>query len=117
MFKELGSMMSLLGNRGKIQEEVAKFQQQLTLITAEATSGAGYVTAKVNGRFEILSVRISDEAIALNDREMLEDLVAAAANQAITKVRQLVAEEASKMGTAIGLPAGMLSGTGFPGLG
>ena len=82
MFKELGSMMSLLGNKGKIQEEIGKFQQQVGYITAEATAGAGYVTVKVNGRMEVLAVRISEEAMDLNDREMLEDLVAAAANQA-----------------------------------
>jgi len=116
MFKELGAMMSLMGNKGKIQEEIAKFQQQVPLITAEATAGAGYVTAKVNGKFEVLSIRISEEAMALNDREMLEDLTTGAINQAMAKARQLVADETAKMAGAIGLPAGMLGG-GFPGLG
>ena len=74
MFKELGSLMSLMGNRAKIQEEVQKFQARVGTITAEATAGAGYVTAKANGKLEVLSVKISDEAMALNDREMLEEL-------------------------------------------
>ena len=116
MFKELGSMMSLLKNQGKIQEEVQKFQSQVGTITAEASAGAGYVTVKVNGKFEILSVRISEEAMKLNDREMLEDLVAAATNQAIAKVRQQIAEESAKMAANIGLPPGMLGG-GLPGMG
>jgi DNA-binding YbaB/EbfC family protein len=116
MFKELGSMMSLLKNQGKIQEEVQKFQASVGQITAEASSGAGYVTVKVNGRMEVQSVRISDEAMKLNDREMLEDLVAAATNQALTKVRQQLAEESAKMAANIGLPPGML-GSGFPGMG
>ncbi|HJZ56910.1 MAG TPA: YbaB/EbfC family nucleoid-associated protein [Gemmataceae bacterium] len=116
MFKELRAMMGLMGNSGKIQEEVAKFQAQVGTITAEATAGAGYVTAKVNGRLEVLSVRISDEAMKLNDREMLEDLIAAAINQALTKVRAQLAEESAKMAANIGLPPGMLGG-GFPGLG
>lgn len=116
MFKEFGAMMNLLGNRGKIQEEVQKFQAQVGTITAEATAGAGYVTVKVNGKLEVLSVRISEEAMALNDREMLEDLVAAATNQALGKVRQQLAEESAKMAAAIGLPPGMLGG-GFPGMG
>jgi DNA-binding YbaB/EbfC family protein len=115
MFKELGSMMKLLGNQGKIQEEVQKFQANIGNITAEATAGAGYVTAKVNGKFEILSIRISPEAMALNDREVLEDLIAAATNQAITKVRVSLAEESAKMAQNIGLPPGMLGG-GLPGL-
>lgn len=115
MFKELGAMMSLLGNKGKIQEEVQKFQAQVGTITAEATAGAGYVTVKVNGRMEVLSVRISDEAMALNDHEMLEDLVAAATNQALAKVREQLAQESAKMAASIGLPPGMLGG-GIPGL-
>jgi|SRR5437764_3222614 len=115
MFKELGAMMNLMGNRGKIQEEVQKFQAQVGQITAEATSGAGYVTVKVSGRLEVLSVRISEEAMKLNDREMLEDLIAAATNQALNKVRQQLAEESAKMAANLGLPPGMLGG-GFPGL-
>ncbi len=117
MFKGLGSMLSLLGNQGKIQEEIQKYQAQVGQITAEASSGAGYVTTKVNGRMEVLSVRISEDAMKLNDREMLEDLVAAATNQALAKVRALLAEESAKMAANIGLPPGMLGGGGFPGMG
>ena len=116
MFKELGAVMGLLKNQGKIQEEVQKFQASVGQITAEATSGAGYVTVKVNGRMEVLSVRLSEDVLKLNDREMLEDLIAAATNQALTKVRQQLAEESAKMAANIGLPPGMLGG-GFPGMG
>jgi DNA-binding YbaB/EbfC family protein len=116
MFKELGAMMSLMGKQGKIREEVEKFNAQVGTITAEATAGAGYVTVKVNGKMEIQSVKISDEAMKLNDREMLEDLIAAATNQALTKVRQQLAEESAKMAANIGLPPSMLGG-GVPGLG
>lgn len=115
MFKELGSMFSLLRNKDKIQEEIQKFQAAVGNITAEASAGAGYVTVKVNGKMEVQAVRISDEAMRLNDREMLEDLIAAATNQAFTKVRQAVAEESAKMAANMGLPPGMLGG-GLPGL-
>ncbi len=117
MFDKLGAMMSLMGNRGKIQDEIQKFQAQIGNITAEASSGAGYVTVKVNGRMEIQSVRISEEAMQLNDREMLEDLVAAATNQALLKVREQLAQESAKMAQNIGLPPGMLGGGGIPGMG
>ena len=116
MFNELGQMMKLLGNRSKIQEEAQKFKAQVDTITAEATAGGGFVTVKPNGRMEVLSVRISEDAMNLNDREMLEDLVAAATNQALNKVRELLAQESAKMAANIGLPPGML-GSGFPGLG
>jgi DNA-binding YbaB/EbfC family protein len=115
MFKELGSVMKLLGNQGKLQEEMQKFQANVGNITAEATAGGGFVTTKVNGRFEVLSIRISPEAMALNDREMLEDLIAAATNQALAKVRQSLAEESAKMAANMGLPPGMLGG-GLPGM-
>src|ERR687890_561484 len=108
--------MKLMGNQGKIQEEVQKFNASVGQITAEATAGAGYVTVKVNGRMEVQSVRISEDALKLNDREMLEDLVAAATNQALNKVRELLAQESAKMAQNIGLPPGMLGG-GFPGMG
>jgi DNA-binding YbaB/EbfC family protein len=116
MFKELGQMMHLLGNKSKIQEEIQKFQAQVGTITAEATAGAGYVTVKVNGRLEVVTVRITDEAMQLNDREMLEDLIAAATNQALNKVREQLAAESAKMAANIGLPPGMLGG-GLPGMG
>lgn len=114
MFKELGAMMSLMGNRGKIQDEIQKFQAQIGTITAEATAGGGDVTAKANGRLEVLSVRIRPEAMA--DREALEDLVAAAVNQALAKAREQVAVASAKMAENMGLPPGMLGG-GLPGLG
>lgn len=117
MFKELGSMLSLLRNQGKLQEEMKKFQEQVGTLTAEGTAGAGYVTVKVNGRLEVQAVRISEDAMKLNDREMLEDLVAAATNQALTKVRAALAEESAKVAAAMGLPPGMLGGGGLPGMG
>lgn len=116
MFDKLGAMMSLMGNRGKLQEEIQKFQAHVGTITAEATTGAGYVVAKANGKLEVVSVRISEEAMSLNDRELLEDLVAAAVNQALAKAREQVAAASAKMAEGMGLPAGMLGG-GLPGLG
>ncbi|MCE9565397.1 MAG: YbaB/EbfC family nucleoid-associated protein [Planctomycetes bacterium] len=110
-------MLSILKNQGKIQEEIQKFQAQVGNITAEASAGAGYVTVKVNGRMEILAVRISEEAMKLNDREMLEDLIAGATNQALNKVRQQLATESEKMASNMGLPPGMLGSGGFPGMG
>lgn len=117
MFGELKGLMSLMGNRGKIQEEIGKFQAQIGTITAEATAGGGLVSAKANGKLEVVSVTITPDAVALNDREMLEDLTAAAVNGALNKVRERLAEESAKMAANLGLPPGMLGGGGFPGLG
>lgn len=115
MFDKLGGLMSLLANKGKIQEEMAKFQQQVAQITAEGAAGGGYVTIKANGKLEITGCRLSEDAVKLNDREMLEDLIAAATNQALSKVREQLTAETAKVAGNLGLPPGMLGG--LPGLG
>jgi DNA-binding YbaB/EbfC family protein len=113
MLKGLGQLASLMKNAGKIREEMEKLQQRLGQLTAEGDAGGGMVKVKANGNLEILSCRISDECMKLNDREMLEDLTRAAVNQALARARQLAAEETGKMATSLGLPAGM----NLPGLG
>jgi DNA-binding YbaB/EbfC family protein len=112
MFKEIGQFASLMRNLPKIQEEVQQLQERIGRIVAEGDAGAGMVKVRVNGRMEVLACTLTDEALKAGDREMLEDLIKAATNQAITKARQLVAEETGKMATGLGLPAGM----GLPGL-
>jgi nucleoid-associated protein EbfC len=112
MFRELGQMGKLLTQLPKIQEEMNRLQQRLGDLTAEGDAGAGMVKVRVNGRMELLAVQINDEAMALKDREMLEEMIRAAANQAIERVRQQAADETSKMATTLGMPAGM----GLPGM-
>jgi DNA-binding YbaB/EbfC family protein len=107
MFGQLGQIASLMKNLPKIREEMDKLQAKIAALTAEGDAGGGMVKAKVNGHMEVLRCEVSDELMKMNDREMLEDLVRAAINQAIKKVRQLVAEETGKMATGLGLPPGM----------
>jgi DNA-binding YbaB/EbfC family protein len=104
MFKELGQFAGLMKHLPKIQEEMANFQARLGQITAEADAGGGMVKVKVNGRKEILSCTLTDEAV--RDKEVLEDLIPAAVNQALTKVNQQVQEEMARVATGLGLPAG-----------
>jgi DNA-binding YbaB/EbfC family protein len=104
MFKEIGQFASLLKNLPKMREEMEKFQAQLAQISAEGDAGGGTVKVKVNGQMEIIKCTLSEEALKLNDRELLEDLIAAAVNQALQKVKQAVAQESTKMTGAFGLP-------------
>jgi hypothetical protein len=113
MFDKLGQLAGLMRNLPKIQEEVGKFQQRIGQLVASGDAGAGMVTVTVNGRMEVLRCLLSDEVMKLNDREMLEDLIRAATNQALDKARELVQEETGKMAAGLGLPPGM----GLPGLG
>jgi DNA-binding YbaB/EbfC family protein len=107
MFKELRQMAGALTQLPKIREEMEKLQQRLGQITAEGDAGGGMVKVRVNGRMEVQRCTINDEAMQLNDREMLEDLIKAASNQAISRVRGLVAEETSKLTSSLGLPSGL----------
>jgi DNA-binding YbaB/EbfC family protein len=108
MFEKLGQIASMMKNLPRMQEEMGKLQGRIAQITAEGDAGGGMVKAKVNGQMEVIACVISDEAFKMNDKELLEDLVKAAVNQALQKVRQAVAEETAKMAGGLGfaLPAG-----------
>jgi DNA-binding YbaB/EbfC family protein len=112
MLKELGQLFSLMRNPGKIQEEMQKYQERLGQLFAEGDAGAGMVRVKVNGRMEVVSCTLTEDAFKGGDRELLEDLIRSAVNQAMQRVRQLVNEETNKMAMTLGLPPGM----GLPGL-
>ncbi len=103
MFKELGQIASLLKQAPRIKDEMGKLQQRLAQITAEGDAGAGMVKVRVNGKMEVLACTLTDDALRLNDRELLEDLIKGATNQALEKVRQQVAEETGKLAAGFGL--------------
>ncbi len=112
MFNNLGNLADLMRNAGKIQESVRKATESLGQITVEGASGGGEVTAKANGRLELVSVRIDPKLLAGGDAELLEDLVTAAVNQALVKAREAAA--ASLQSIAGGLPIpGLSSLSGF----
>jgi DNA-binding YbaB/EbfC family protein len=107
MFDKIGQLAGLMRNLPRLQEEFGKFQQKLGQLVANGDAGAGMVAVTVNGRLEVLRVQLSDEAMKLNDREMLEDLLRAATNQALEKARGLVQEETGRMASGLGLPPGL----------
>lgn len=107
MFKQLSQLASLMQNLPKIRAEYDKLRERLSQIVAEGDAGGGMVKARVNGRYEVLRCEITDDALKLNDKEMLEDLIRAAINQAIDRSRQTVADETTKMASGFGLPAGI----------
>jgi DNA-binding YbaB/EbfC family protein len=118
VFDKLGNFADLVRNAGKIQESVQKATEQLGQVQVEASAGGGVVTAKANGRLEILSVRIDPKLLADGDAELLEDLVAAAVNQALVKAREAAARSLSSIagGMIPGFP-GVFGGPGAPGAG
>jgi len=96
----------LLGNLMKqaqmMQEKMQKVQEEAAAKTVEASAGGGMVTVTANGKMEILSIKIEKEAVDPNDVDMLQDLVAAAVNEALRKAQDMMNEE---MGKVTGGPA------------
>lgn len=111
MNKNIGQ---LLKQAQKVQQKMQEIQEELAARTVEATAGGGMVTAVVNGKQELQSIRIEKDVIDPNDPGMLQDLVVAAVNEAMSKSKQLVAEEMNKLTGSLGLPGLEGPGGGFP---
>jgi DNA-binding YbaB/EbfC family protein len=102
----------ILKNAQKIQEQMGSFQEKLGALTITGSAGGGMVEIDMNGRMEVLAVRIAPEA--MDDREMLQDLIAAAFTNGMEKIRESINREMGGL-----FPGGMpnIPGMqGFPGM-
>ncbi|MDR2483829.1 MAG: YbaB/EbfC family nucleoid-associated protein [Treponema sp.] len=107
----------ILKNAQKIQEQMGAFQEKLGALTVTGSAGAGMVEVELNGRMEMVSLRIAAEAANPEEVEMLQDLIAAAYNSAMEKIREAVNREMGALAGGMQIP-GMqgFPGSGFPGL-
>jgi nucleoid-associated protein EbfC len=103
MFKEYGKFQNILKNAQGLQEKMLKVQQELEKKTTEGTSGGGMVTAIVNGKQEVVSLKIEPEVLASSDSTMLQDLIIAAVNQGIRSSREMMQQEISSATGNMGL--------------
>ncbi|HJX74276.1 MAG TPA: YbaB/EbfC family nucleoid-associated protein [Candidatus Deferrimicrobiaceae bacterium] len=97
-------MQGILRQAQQMQERLAKLQEELAGKTVEASAGGGMVTVVVNGRQEVVSVRIEKEVVSPEDVELLQDLVAGAVNEAISRSRKMMADEMAKITGGMNLP-------------
>jgi DNA-binding YbaB/EbfC family protein len=88
----------------KIQEKIAGMQAELESKTIEATAGGGMVTVVVNGKFEILSLKIDKEVVNPEDLDMLQDLIIAAVNEGVRKAQEMASAEMSKITGGFNIP-------------
>jgi hypothetical protein len=93
---------ALLARAREVQERLAGLQRELASRRVEASAGAGLVTAVASGALRILELRIDPSLLGSGDREMLQDLAAAAVNAALDKAQHLVQEELQRASLALG---------------
>jgi DNA-binding YbaB/EbfC family protein len=98
---DLGNLMNLAQ---KLQGDMAKMQEDLARMECEASAGGGMVTARVNGEHQLVSIKIDPEAVDPKDVGMLQDLIVAAVNQAMTKMRDTAQKEMSKLTGGLSIP-------------
>ena len=92
--KMLGNLMR---EAQKLQERMAKMQEDAAAKTVEASAGGGMVSVVANGAGNVVSVKIDKEVVNPDDVEMLQDLVAAACNEALNRAREAVQDDMSKL--------------------
>ncbi|WP_257296061.1 YbaB/EbfC family nucleoid-associated protein [Endozoicomonas sp. YOMI1] len=104
MFK--GGMGNLMKQAQKMQEDMEKLQEELANAEVTGEAGAGLVKVIMTGRYDVRKVEI-DPSLFAEDKEMLEDLVAAAINDAVRKVEENNKEKMGELTSGLGLPGGM----------
>jgi nucleoid-associated protein EbfC len=100
-----GNIGQLMKQAQQVQENMRRMQENLATLEVEGQSGAGMVKVQMTGKHEVKRVAI-DPSLLGDDREMLEDLLVAAFNDAARKVDAAIAEKMAGMTAGLGLPAG-----------
>ena len=101
--------LDIMKNAQKLQEQMGSFQERLSGITATGSAGGGMVEVELNGKFEVLAVRIAPEIVQDGDTEMIQDLTVAAFSNGHEKIQEALTRELGAMAGGLGIP-------GLPGL-
>jgi hypothetical protein len=88
----------------KMQERIGQMQQELETRTIDAQAGGGMVKVVVNGKFEIVSLKIEKDVVNPEDIEMLQDLIVAAVNEGIRKAQEMASAEMAKITGGMNIP-------------
>jgi DNA-binding YbaB/EbfC family protein len=105
--KGMGNMGNLMKQAQKVQQKMMKMQEELAQQEVSAQAGGGMVEATVNGRGELLRLRLEPEVVDPEDIEMLADMVVAAVGEAQRRAQDMMQEEMGKLTGGMGLPPGM----------
>ncbi len=99
-----GNMQAMMRQAQKLQQTMMEKQAELEAREYEASAGGGVVTAKVNGKKELLGLTIKPEAVDPDDVEMLEDTVMAAVNEALRAASEATEKEMGKLTGGMNIP-------------
>jgi DNA-binding YbaB/EbfC family protein len=97
----MGNMMK---EAQKLQARMLKMQEELAEKTVESAVGGGMIKVVANGRNQVVSIRIEKEVVNPEDVEMLQDLILAAVNDALTKSQEMVATQMGKLTGGLNIP-------------
>ena len=99
--KGMGNMMK---EAQKLQARMLKLQEELAERTVESTAGGGMIKVVANGRNQVVAIRIEKEVVNPEDVEMLQDMILAAVNDALTRSQEMVAAEMGKLTGGLSMP-------------
>ena len=94
---DAGDQSKLFAQARELTEKLQRAQQELRHRTVEATVGGGMVRCEMNGQLEVTKIEIDPQAVDPRDVEMLQDLIAAAVNQAQRRAKEMAQEEMQKL--------------------
>lgn len=104
MAKSVGPMNNLVRQAQLMQQKMEKMRTEMDQRLVSATSGGGMVTVEANGANELVSLKLEREVVNPEDVDMLQDLILAAANEALKKAQDMVSEEMSKITQGLNIP-------------
>ncbi len=99
-----GNMQALMQQAKKMQDQLKQAQEQAKTIQADASAGGGMVKVVANGENQLVSITIDKQVIDPNDSEMLQDLILAACNEALTNAQDKVQDELKKITGGLNIP-------------
>ena len=98
------NMQSMIKQAQKMQEDMTALQEELDAREYEVKAGGGVVTVKINGKLEVLSIDVAPEVVDPDDIEMLQDLIMAAANEALRKIDEYQDTKVNGISGGINIP-------------
>jgi DNA-binding YbaB/EbfC family protein len=107
----MDNLGDLMKEAQKMQQRMQDAQKELSELSVDGESGGGMVSLKMNGRHNVTSVKIKPSLLE-EDVEMLEDLLAAAVNDAVRKIEKVSKEKISKLTAGLNIPTDLMGGDG-----